>query len=54
MDDQRFDDLVKRLCPTRLTRLSALRGLAGGVAALTGAVLAADVTDARKRKAKKS
>src|SRR5215211_789495 len=50
MEDQRFDDLVKRLCTTRLTRLSALRGLAGGAAAaLTGALLASDDTEAKKR-----
>src|SRR5829696_3628224 len=37
MEDQRFDDLVKRLCTTRLTRMSVLRGLAAGaVAAVAG------------------
>ena len=49
MDGERFDDLVKKFCTTRLTRLSALRGLAGGAAAvLTGAVLASDETEAKK------
>lgn len=38
MEDQRFDELTKRLCTTRLTRLSVLRGLAAGaVAVVTGA-----------------
>jgi hypothetical protein len=49
MDDQRFDDLVKRFCTIRLTRLSALRGLAGGAAALAGAVLASDDSEAKKK-----
>jgi len=43
MDGDRFDDLIKRLGTTRLTRLTALRGLAvGGLAALTGAGLLAE------------
>src|SRR5215210_4216876 len=33
MEDQRFDDLVKRLSTTRLTRMSVLRGLAAGAVA---------------------
>ena len=33
MDGQKFDELIKQVCPTRLTRLSALRGLALGAAA---------------------
>jgi hypothetical protein len=46
MDDKRFDDLVKRLCTTRLTRVSMIRGLAAGtVAALTGARLASQSGD---------
>ena len=50
MDGEKFDDLLKRLCTTRLTRISALRGLvAGAAAALTGATLASDETDARKK-----
>ena len=50
MDGEKFDDLLKRLCATRLTRISALRGLvAGAAAALTGATLASDDADAKKR-----
>ena len=48
MDDQRFDELVMRLCTIRLTRLSALRGLVGGAAALAGAVLVSEETEAKK------
>ena len=45
MDDQRFDDLVRRLGTERLTRASALRGLvAGAVAALTGAAVGSGQT----------
>ena len=40
MDEKRFDELVKQLCTTRLTRVSMIRGLAAGaVAALTGAAV---------------
>jgi hypothetical protein len=51
MDGEKFDDLLKRLCTTRLTRISALRGLvAGAAAALTGAAIASDETDAKKKR----
>ena len=47
MDGEKFDNLIRQICTTRLTRVSALRGLvAGAVAALTGATLASDDTDA--------
>ena len=47
MDGERFDDLVKRLSATRLTRVSVLRGLAAGtIATLTGAVRSAHSGDA--------
>ena len=43
MDGQRFDDLVKRLCSRRLSRVNMLRGLAAGaMAAATGAKVGAD------------
>src|SRR5687768_3721735 len=49
MDGQKFDELVKQFCTTRLTRLSALRGLVAGVAAtVTGSTLIADDADAKK------
>jgi hypothetical protein len=51
MDGEKFDDLIRQFCTTRLTRLSALRGLvAGAAAALTGATLASDDTDAKGKK----
>jgi hypothetical protein len=50
MDGDRFDDLIKRLGMSRFTRLSALRGLAGAVAALGGAALSDDDADAVKRR----
>jgi hypothetical protein len=54
MDGEKFDDLIRKLCTTRLTRLGALRGLAVGAAAvLTGATLASDETDAKSKKKKK-
>jgi hypothetical protein len=47
MDGKRFDSLIKRLGTTRLTRLTALRGMAAGsVAALTGLSLFAEEADA--------
>ena len=50
MDGDTFDDLVKRLTQTRLSRVDALRGmLASAVVGLTGAPLA-DETDARKKR----
>jgi len=43
MDGEKFDDLLKKVCTTRLTRLGALRGLAvAAVAAVTGSALVAD------------
>ena len=52
MDGEKFDALLKRICTTRLTRISALRGLvAGAAAALTGAAIASDETDAKKKEA---
>ena len=50
MDGQKFDELIKQFCTTRLTRLSALRGLVAGVAAtVTGSALIADDAEARKK-----
>jgi hypothetical protein len=50
MDGERFDDLVRRLSTTRLSRSRALRGVAGGVTALlTGAALGSTETAARAR-----
>ncbi len=49
MDDQHFDDLVKRLTQARLSRFDAVRGLlASAVVGLTGATLA-EKTAARKQ-----
>jgi hypothetical protein len=54
MEDQTFDDLIKQLGTTRLTRLSALRGLAAGAAAaVAGAALVSD-GEAKKHAKKKS
>src|SRR5215212_3052044 len=51
MDATTFDALIKRLAATRLTRLTALRGLAaGGVAALTGVSLLGEEADADNNK----
>src|SRR4051812_24782839 len=48
MDGEKFDDIIKRLFTIRLTRGNTLRGLAAGAAAaLTGATLAEDETDAK-------
>jgi hypothetical protein len=49
VDDQRFDELIKRFGTKRLTRLSALRGLIGGAAAVAGVTLSKGV-DAQKKK----
>jgi hypothetical protein len=50
MDGERFDDLIRRLYTARLSRVNALRGVAGGVAAvLTGAALGSTATAARAR-----
>jgi hypothetical protein len=47
MDGNTFDHLIKQLATTRVSRLTALRGLAGGaVAALTGVELSRDDVDA--------
>jgi hypothetical protein len=49
MDDQHFDDLVKRLTQTRLSRFAAVRGvLASAVVGLTGATRA-DATAAKTK-----
>src|SRR5215212_5785104 len=49
MDAQKFDDLIRRLATERLTRLTALRGIvAGAAAAMTGANLGLDETEAKK------
>ncbi len=50
MDGTRFDDLIKRLGTTRLTRLSVLRGLAGGGVAITGMRLVAEEAEAADKK----
>jgi hypothetical protein len=51
MDGEKFDDLLKRFCTTRLTRLDALRGLvAGAAAALTGASIGSDDAEAKNKK----
>jgi hypothetical protein len=51
MDNERFDDLVRRLGSAPLTRSRAIRGLAGGaLALLTGATLLSDSADARKKR----
>src|SRR5215203_4935753 len=43
MDGENFDDLLKKVCTTRLTRLGMLRGLAAGaVAALAGSAVGSD------------
>jgi len=52
MESDRFDAFVQRLAATRLTRGNALRGLAAGVAALSG-VAVVNGTAARNRKKKK-
>ncbi len=49
MDGKTFDAVIKRLATRRLTRLTALRGLAAGsVAALTGVRLTAEEAGAKK------
>jgi len=53
MDGATFDHLIKRFTATRLTRLQTLRGLAAGVAAFTGARLAAEPSEAKKNHEKK-
>ena len=51
MDGERFDSLIKRLGTTRLTRLTALRGLAAGARRLaTGMSLFAEEAEAARKK----
>jgi hypothetical protein len=53
MDGPRFDQLIKGIATQRVSRLTALRGLAaGGVAALTGMSLLAEEAEAAKKKRK--
>ncbi len=50
MDGTQFDQLVKRLATTRLTRLTALRGLTvGAVTALSGVGLGREEAGAKKK-----
>jgi hypothetical protein len=49
MDGTRFDQLIKNIATTRLTRLTALRGLAVGAVAATIGVAAPDDAEARKK-----
>jgi hypothetical protein len=50
MDGQKFDELIKQFCTTRLTRWGALRGLVAGVATtVAGSALLADDADAKKK-----
>ena len=54
MDAERFDTMVRRLGMTRLTRISALRGLAGSAAALLmGGALLPTTTEAADRSRRK-
>src|SRR5215207_8435563 len=54
MDGTRFDQLIKSIATQRVTRLTALRGLAAGaVAGLTGLSLTADEAGADRKKPKK-
>jgi hypothetical protein len=50
MDGDRFDNLIKRLGASRLTRLSALRGLTAAAVAAAGASLVVDEGEAKKRR----
>ena len=53
MDQARFDELIKRVGATQLTRGHALRGLAGGtLAAVLGAMLSADGATAKRKQRK--
>jgi hypothetical protein len=55
VDDLRFDTLVKPLSSTRLSRLTALRGLAASAAALSGMrLLVEKAGEAKKGEAKKN
>jgi hypothetical protein len=54
MDSDRFDDLIRQITATRLTRASALHGLAGGLlAAVAGGILATSDTTAKPGKKRK-
>ncbi len=54
MDAERFDTMIRRLGATRLTRMRALRGVAGSaMAALMGGALLAAATDAADRRRRK-
>ena len=54
MDAERFDTMVRRLGMTRLTRISALRGLVGSAAALLmGGALLPTTTEAADRRRRK-
>src|SRR5919112_6165917 len=50
MDGTRFDQLIKQLGTTRVSRLTALRGLAVGAVAATLGFAAPDEADAKKKK----
>src|SRR5215212_2027480 len=50
MDGTRFDQLIKRMGTTRITRLTALRGLAVGAVAAAVGFAAPDEADAKGRK----
>ena len=53
MDGEKFDDLLKKVCTTRLTRLGVVRGLAvGAMAAVTGSAFVADDAVAGKKSKK--
>ena len=50
MDGDRFDDLIRRVYTSRLSRVNALRGVAAGVAAvLAGGALGTKETEAKAR-----
>ena len=54
MDAERFDTMIRRLGKTRLTRMSALRGVAGSAAAvLIGGGLLPTTTEAADRNRRK-
>jgi hypothetical protein len=51
MDDQRFDDLIRTLAATRISRAGALRGLVGGaLAAVAATALDGDEASAKAKK----
>jgi hypothetical protein len=56
MDGEKFDDLLKKVCTTRLTRLGVFRGLAvAAVATVTGSAFVSDdaVAGKKSKKARK-